>query len=82
MKTDVHVWYLAAFFSEEKCFGQSCTKDQNTYFIFNNLFWKSYRFRDNVEEYGTARQATDANIIRRMRFAWWVTKATHTRSMQ
>jgi hypothetical protein len=31
-----------------------------------------------VEKYGTARQTTDDNIIRRMRFACWITKATHT----
>jgi hypothetical protein len=31
-------------------------------------------------KYGTARQATDDNIIRRMRFAWWITKATDTHS--
>jgi hypothetical protein len=31
-----------------------------------------------MEKYGTARQATDDNIIRRMRFACWITKATHT----
>jgi hypothetical protein len=33
-----------------------------------------------VEKYGTARQATDDNIIRRMRFAYWITKATDTHS--
>jgi hypothetical protein len=33
-----------------------------------------------VEKHGTARQAADANIIRRMRFACWLTKATDTRS--
>jgi hypothetical protein len=33
-----------------------------------------------VEEYGTARQATDDNITRRMRFACWMTKATDTHS--
>jgi hypothetical protein len=33
-----------------------------------------------VEKYGTARQATDDNIIRRMRFACWITKATDTDS--
>jgi hypothetical protein len=32
------------------------------------------------KKYGTARQATDDNIIRRMRFACWVTKATDTHS--
>jgi hypothetical protein len=33
-----------------------------------------------VEKYGTARQATDDNIVRRMRFACWITKATDTPS--
>jgi hypothetical protein len=33
-----------------------------------------------VEKYGTARQTTDDNIIRRMRFACWITKATDTHS--
>jgi hypothetical protein len=41
---------------------------------------KSWRLWDNVEKYGTARQVTDNNIIRRMRFACWVTKATDTNS--
>jgi hypothetical protein len=33
-----------------------------------------------VEIYGTARQVTDDNIIQRMRFACWITKATDTHS--
>jgi hypothetical protein len=33
-----------------------------------------------VVKYGTARQATDDNIIQRMRFAYWITKATDTHS--
>jgi hypothetical protein len=33
-----------------------------------------------VYKYGTARQAADDNIIRRMRFACWITKATDTHS--
>jgi hypothetical protein len=41
-------------------------------------FRKSCRLSDNVEKYGRAGQATDANIIRRMRCACWITKATHT----
>jgi hypothetical protein len=41
-------------------------------------FRKSCRLWDNVEKYGTARQTTDDNIIRRMRFACWITKATDT----
>ena len=34
---------------------------------------------DNVEKDGIAWQATDDNIIRRMRFARWITKTTDTR---
>jgi hypothetical protein len=33
-----------------------------------------------VEKYGRAGQATDDNIIRRMRFTCWITKATDTQS--
>jgi hypothetical protein len=33
-----------------------------------------------VEKYGRAGQATDDNVIRRMRFACWITKATDTHS--
>jgi hypothetical protein len=58
---------------------KSCTENQNTHFMFNNfLFRKSCRLWDNVEKHGTARQATDDNIIRRMRFTCWITKATDT----
>jgi hypothetical protein len=45
-----------------------------------NFSPKSCRLCDNVEKYGTARQATNNNIIRRMRFACWITKATDTHS--
>jgi len=33
-----------------------------------------------VEKYGTARQATDENIVRRMRITCWISKATNTQS--
>jgi hypothetical protein len=33
-----------------------------------------------MEKYGTARQAKDDNMIRRMRTACWITKATNTHS--
>jgi hypothetical protein len=33
-----------------------------------------------VEKYGGDSQATDGNIIRRMRFASWITKGTETHS--
>ena len=33
-----------------------------------------------MEKYGTARQDTDDNVTRRMRFACWITTATDTHS--
>jgi hypothetical protein len=33
-----------------------------------------------VEKYGTASHVTDENIKRRMRCAYWITKATDTHS--
>ena len=45
---------------------------------------KSYRLWDNAEKYGRGIQATDGNVIWRMRFACWITKAkknTHTQNM-
>jgi len=41
---------------------------------------KSYRLLDNVGKYCTARRATDDNIMWRIRFASWITKATKTHS--
>jgi len=49
----------------------------NSYLFFSR---KSYRLSDNAEKYGTAGQATDGNIIRRMRFACRKIKATNTYS--
>ena len=37
---------------------------------------------DNKGKYGRARQTTDSNVIRHMRMACWVTKATDTHSEQ
>jgi hypothetical protein len=44
------------------------------------VFRKSCHLRDNVEQYGTARQATDDNIIWRMHVSCWIAKATGTHS--
>ena len=33
-----------------------------------------------MQKYGRARQTTDDSIIRRMRVAYWITKATDTHS--
>jgi hypothetical protein len=48
--------------------------------MFNNFFPKIVPFMRYCEKYGRTRQATDVNIIRRMRFACWITKATNTHS--
>jgi hypothetical protein len=44
------------------------------------LFRKSCRLWDNVEEHCRAGQATDDNIIRRMRVECYIRKATNTHS--
>jgi len=51
---------------------KSSREYQNTHFIFHNFFFfftKSWRSWNTVEEYGRAGQATDDNIIQRMRLA-------------
>jgi hypothetical protein len=42
------------------------------------IFLKSCYLCDNVEKYGKDRKNIDDNIVQRMRFACWVSKATHT----
>jgi hypothetical protein len=80
MKTYVHLQYLAEFFFELEKFQAKVAEKMKTRFMFNTFFQKSCRLWNNVKKYGTARQATDDNIIRRMRFACRITKATDTHS--
>jgi hypothetical protein len=80
MKTYVHLWYLAQFFLEWEMFQTNfCKKSKHILcsVIFSS---KIVPFFDNVEKYGIARQGRDDNIIWRMRFACWITKATDTHS--
>ena len=60
----------------------TCIGNQGTRFMSNKFFFprKSCRLRNNEEKYGIVRQAADDNMTRRMRFAWWITKATETQS--
>jgi hypothetical protein len=60
--------------------GKSCRENQNTYFVLNNVFPKIMPLWVNAEKCGRAGQATDGNIIGRMCFACWITKATDTHS--
>jgi hypothetical protein len=81
MKTYVHLWYVSEFFLEWEMFQTKVVQKIKTHILCSITFSrKSYRLWDNVENYGRARQATDDNIIRRMRFACWITKARETHS--
>ena len=51
-----------------------CRGNQNTFHILS----ENRAFCDVVGKYGKARQATDNNVIRRMRVACWITKVTDT----
>ena len=58
---------------------KSCRKDQNTHFMFNNVFLrKSCRLWDNVEKYGGAKGATNDVTICRIQVACWISWATCT----
>jgi hypothetical protein len=48
--------------------------------MFSNVSRKSGGLRSNMEKYGTVTDSTDDNIIQRMRFVCWITKATDTNS--
>jgi hypothetical protein len=53
-------------------------EDRNRSFLFNSNFLRiSCHFWDNMEKYGTAGQTIDINIIWRMRFVCWISKATN-----
>jgi hypothetical protein len=63
--------------SEKKLYRKSKHILRSMTFFF---LQKSFHLWDNVQKYGTARQATVGNTIRCMRFACWITKATDTHS--
>jgi hypothetical protein len=81
MKTYAHFWhYFAGFFLEWEMFETQVVEKIKTHILFfDTFFQKSCRLWDNVEKYGTARQATDDNNIRRMCFACRIPKPMDTR---
>jgi hypothetical protein len=83
MKTFVRLWwYFVEFVLEWEMFQIKVTEKIKTNVLCSVKFSrKSCLLWDSVEKYGRARQATDGNIIRRMRFACLITKATNTHSM-
>jgi hypothetical protein len=81
MEAYVHMWqYLARFFLEWEMFQTKIVQKIKTHFVFNHFLRQSCPVLDNEEKCGGARQATDDNIIRRMRFERWITNATSTHS--
>jgi len=51
-----------------------------TFYVQSFFSPKIVSFLNNVEKYCSAMQATAGNIMRRMRIACWITKATDTPS--
>jgi hypothetical protein len=73
-----NIWLRSSY--NEKCFKQKSEK-QHTHTLYSITFSrKSCDLVDNVVKYGTAGQATDDNIIWRMRFAFQINKAANTHS--
>jgi len=80
MNKYVHLWKYRAQFSKVQKF-QTRRREIKKNFMFSNLPpLKSCLLWDNVEKYCAATQATDDNIILRMRFMCHITKATDTHS--
>ena len=72
---------LSVLLRKRKVSNKSCRENQNTDFGFSNFFsGKSYRLCENSEKWCRVRQATDDDIVRRMRIACWIIKATDTHS--
>jgi hypothetical protein len=68
MKTRVHL-YLAEFFLKWEMFQRIVVEKIRIHILRYIIFCrKSYHLRDNVEKCGSAGEATDDNIIWRMRF--------------
>jgi hypothetical protein len=79
IKTYVHLWqYLSDFFSKWEMFQTDIVEKIKTHILCLITFSrKSCRLWDNAEKCGRAGEATDdIIIIRRMRNACWINKAT------
>jgi hypothetical protein len=80
MKTYVYLWqYLAECFLEWEIFQTKVSEEIKIHILWSTTcFRKSCRLWDNMEKYFKAGKTTDNDIIRRMRFPCWITKATDT----
>jgi len=85
MKTDIGTFMIASrliLLRMRNVSNKSCRENQNTHFVFNQVFFPENRIFYEImrKKYGRFRQATDDTIIRRMRFACRITTATDTHS--
>jgi len=83
MKTNIPFFYLScSFLLRMRNISDKTVEKIKTLVLWSVTFFfrKSCLLWDNVEEDGTARQAKDDGVTRRMRIAYWTTKATNTQS--
>jgi hypothetical protein len=82
MKTYVRVWNVAEFFLEWEIFQTEFVEKIKTHFYVQSFFFSENRAVYEIMWRNTVQpdRATDVSIIRRMRFACWITKATDTHS--
>jgi hypothetical protein len=73
----IYLWILIRM----RMFQIKVVEKIKTRILFSIIFFrKSCRLWNNEEKYGRARQATGDSIVRSMRIACWVIKATDTHS--
>jgi hypothetical protein len=85
MKTDVYLRHLADLSTGwEKFRTKICIENQDPRFVFNNYCPQVMPFEVMWKKYGRDDEATDNNVIGRMRIAYRITKArmqTHSRNL-
>jgi hypothetical protein len=79
MNNCAHFRHLAHFLLELEMFHTKVVGKNGTHFMFSFFSEKVPFLSVNLQQNGTARQAVDPSIIRRMRIACWNTKAANTR---
>jgi len=75
-----HIYHntLLNYFYNEKCARQNLQRKSKHILCSINFFFLNRAVSDNVEKYCRDGQATDENIIRRMRITPWILRATNT----
>jgi hypothetical protein len=86
MKMDPYLRYFTCFFLEWEMFQTKVLEKIEIHILcVVNALWKSCRLGENTEKYGRDRLATDDNMMRRMRFAGYLSSPspphTHTQNI-